>query len=264
MEKKIFLMILFCASILLVSSELQISDLNGNIIISGNPTDFEITENPDNEYLEINVKNCQNNGIIGSPELPKYTKLVNLPDNGNYTVKEIDYDFNEIFLNKKIIFSGWEDNAEPNPDIYNTNNWFPEEIVQIADPVIMRSIRFSQVSVAVVQYNPVLNKIRLLKDINIEFEIDHSITKNPIKNNRNVSTSTFNKIASSKIFGIEPDRSENQGSYLFICPDNCVSALQPLARWKEKLGFKTKIVPKSETGSTFNQIRNYLQYAYDN
>jgi len=264
MGKKIFLMILFCASILLVSSELQISGLNGNIIISGNPTDFEITENPDNEYLEINVKNCQNNGIIGSPELPKYTKLVNLPDNGNYTVKEIDYDFNEISLNKKIIFSGWEDNEEPNQEIYEIDRWIPEEIVFIGDPVIMRSIRFSQVSVAVVQYNPVLNKIRLLKDINIEFEIDHSITKNPIKNNRNVSTSTFNKIASSKIFGIEPDRSENQGSYLFICPDNCVSALQPLARWKEKLGFKTKIVPKSETGSTFNQIRNYLQYAYDN
>jgi len=264
MEKKILLLILICASILLVSNELQISNLNGNIIISGSPADFEITENPDNEYLEIRIKNCSSNGIIGNPELPKYTQLVNLPDNGNYSVKEIDYDFEEISLDKEIIFSGWEDNEEPNQEIYEANRWIPEEIVFIGDPVIMRGIRFSQVSVATVQYNPALNKLRLLKNINIKFEIDHSIRKNPLKNNRSISTSTFNKIASAKIFGIEPDRSENWGTYLFICPDNCVSTLQPLARWKEKLGFKAKIVPKSEAGSTYDQIKNYLQNAYDN
>ncbi len=264
MEKKIFSTILLCASILLFSNELRISNRNGDVVISGNPTGLEIRENQNNEYLEVDIKNCINNSRIGNPELPKFTQLVNLPDNGNYVGREIDYDFEEISLAKKVIYSGWEDNAEPDPDIYKTDSWFPEEIVLISDPVIMRGYRFSQVSIAAVQYNPVRNKLRLLKNINIEFEIDHTITKNPVKDQRNRFSATFNKIVSSKVFGAQPERSGSQGTYLFICPDNCVSTLQPLARWKEKLGFKTRIAPKSEAGSNYNQIKNYIQNAYDN
>ena len=51
--------------------------------------------------------------------------------------------------------------------------------------------------------------------------------------------------------------------YLIITHDNFYSAIQPLAEWKNKKGMKTKIARLSETGSTNNQIRNYIINAYN-
>lgn len=52
--------------------------------------------------------------------------------------------------------------------------------------------------------------------------------------------------------------------YLIICPDNFVSALQPLANWKTKKGVKAMIVPLSVTGSSSSQIKTYILNAYNN
>ncbi|MDA3814209.1 MAG: C25 family cysteine peptidase [Candidatus Cloacimonetes bacterium] len=40
--------------------------------------------------------------------------------------------------------------------------------------------------------------------------------------------------------------------------------MQPLLRWKEKLGFKTKLVLLDDIGTTADEIKIYLQNAYDN
>ena len=39
--------------------------------------------------------------------------------------------------------------------------------------------------------------------------------------------------------------------------------MQPLLRWKEKLGFQTKLVFIDDIGTTANDIKDYLQNAYD-
>jgi hypothetical protein len=51
--------------------------------------------------------------------------------------------------------------------------------------------------------------------------------------------------------------------YLIITHDNYYNALQPLAEWKTRKGFKTKIVTLSDIGSSDSaQIRNYILNAY--
>jgi len=51
--------------------------------------------------------------------------------------------------------------------------------------------------------------------------------------------------------------------YIIICPDNFVSAVQPLADWKTKKGVKAIVVPLSITGSSASQIKSYIQNAYN-
>ncbi|MGC8797283.1 MAG: C25 family cysteine peptidase [candidate division WOR-3 bacterium] len=50
--------------------------------------------------------------------------------------------------------------------------------------------------------------------------------------------------------------------YLIIVPDEFYANILPLARWKERKGFKVWVKKTSETGNQRDQIRSYIQNAY--
>jgi len=112
--------------------------------------------------------------------LPIFSKLINLPENGNFVLEDLRYDYEEIKLEKNIIPVGWEDGVSSNKNYYEENEWFPEKIVRINKPIIMRGCRFAQISISPVKYNPGLQKLRILKNIRAEFKLDRSINENPI------------------------------------------------------------------------------------
>lgn len=51
---------------------------------------------------------------------------------------------------------------------------------------------------------------------------------------------------------------------LIITPNSFVSAIQPLADWKEKKGWTVTVATLSQTGSTAAAIKNYITSAYQN
>lgn len=52
------------------------------------------------------------------------------------------------------------------------------------------------------------------------------------------------------------------GAYLFICPDNAISFIQPLVQWKLRSGHPVRVAGLSETGSTTTSIAAYIANAY--
>ncbi|MEO0019410.1 MAG: C25 family cysteine peptidase [candidate division WOR-3 bacterium] len=52
--------------------------------------------------------------------------------------------------------------------------------------------------------------------------------------------------------------------YLIIVPDDFYDNILPLARWKERKGFKVWVKKTSETGTQRDQIRNFIREAYQN
>ncbi|MCK4695230.1 MAG: hypothetical protein KAT74_05690, partial [Candidatus Cloacimonetes bacterium] len=244
-----------------------------NIELNGDKNSLQITGSfeiekisskyiANDEYTRLEIPDCVNSGRPGEAELPVYTKFVSLPESGNFKAINLKYEFEETDIDKKIIPFGWQDNQNFTENYYNRNQWLPEDIVTISKPNIMRGIRFSQVTIAAVQYNPALNKIRVLKNVNFEFETDHSIPDNPLT--KSTSHKAFTKLSQTRIFGTDTIRDSQEGQYLFISPDNVATILEPLLRWKEKLGYKTKLATLSETGTTNDAIKDYLQNAYDN
>ena len=257
--------LLIILSIIYLNAE--IIELTGdisNLKINGSFEIEEITSRKvgNEKYNILQIPGCVNTGIYGEAELPVYTKLVNLPETGNFIASKIKYDVEEIDLEKKLIPFGWQDNENTDNEFYLRDKWFPQDIVTISRPNIMRGNRFAQITVAAVQYNPFLNKIRVLKNVDIEFNIDRSKNENPLTKTR--YSNSFASIVEKNIYGAEVLRNTDGGQYLFICPDDIVAILQPLLRWKEKLGYKTRVAAISETGSTNDEIKNYLQNAYDN
>jgi hypothetical protein len=252
-------------SIIFLNAEsIELTGDKSNLKINGSFKIEEITSRKvgNKKYNILQIPGCVNTGIYGEAELPVYTKLVSLHETGNFKVHNLQYEFEEIELDKKIIPFGWQDNENTDNEFYLRDKWFPQGIVTISKPNIMRGNRFTQITVAAVQYNPFQNKIRVLKNVDINFNIDHSTNENPLTKKR--YSNSFANIAEKNIYGAEVLRNSGCGQYLFICPDDIAAILQPLLRWKEKLGYKTRVATISETGLTNDEIKNYLQNAYDN
>lgn len=227
-----------------------------HIEISGS---FQIVENsPETinaeQFCSISVLECFNSNVEGY-EIPLYSKLVALPESGNFQLQDIHFEFEEQQLEFKLK-PFLEDKASNS----KRDEWLPKEPVKIGDPQIMRGSRFTQISCAAFQYNPALNMIRILKNIDLKFDIDHSNSKNPLRSEkRNTGFSNLTK----NIIGSSNPSEYSAGNYLFIAPQNCTQTLQPLLRWKEKLGSKTRLAVFEEIGSNENDIRDFLQNAYD-
>lgn len=240
-------------------------DVSGNSIhISGNfeTIDF-IEKNMQNDtFIQLHIKDCISTGKVGEPELPIYTQLIDLPNTGNYVLENISFDEEIIELNNAILPSGFLDEDEMDVVGYQRDEWLPSEIVTISDPNIMGAYRFSQIVVSPIQYNPVQNKLRVIHNLEINLILDETITKNPkIKQSK---INSFSNLAGSIIQENPAIRTEQNGKYLFIIQDNMAYLLDPLLRWKEKLGYKTRVATISETGNSADAIKNFIQNAYDN
>jgi len=251
-------------SIILLSSAIELEISGNSILISGDfkTPDFSIRNTDSEVFIKLNIDECTQSGKVGDPELPVYSKLINLPNQGNYILENISFDEQIIELDNLILPAGFIDENELNSIEYQKDEWLPTEIVTVSSPNIMSAYRFSQIAVSPLQYNPVMNKIRVLKNIEIELILDESDTKNPKLKQSNVNS--FSKIAGSILNEESIVRTEQNGKYLFIIQDDTAPILDPLLRWKEKLGYKTRVATLSETGSSADDIKNFIQSAYDN
>ncbi|MEA2104943.1 MAG: C25 family cysteine peptidase [Candidatus Cloacimonadota bacterium] len=261
----------FIAFVLLVFFIGNLSALN--IEINENQVNFRgnfklekqiIRSGKSEDFLEITISECGSGAVPGKADLPIYSKLFSLPNRGNFVLQNISYDYKEITLDQKIQPFCLEEGINYNEEYYSTDEWFPQELVKIGKPVIMRGYRFSQISISAVQYNPAKNRLRILKNIDADFKIDFSKNVNPILKQSHKISLGFSDFAEKNIMGVQNDRGEISRNYLFICPDACASILQPLVKWKEKLSYHVKVVKLSEAGTTSEEIKAYLQNAYDN
>ncbi|MCF7918964.1 MAG: T9SS type A sorting domain-containing protein [Candidatus Cloacimonetes bacterium] len=221
-------------------------------------TELTITSS---KYCQVMLTDSRQGGLPQKSDIGHYTELLALPETGNWQVTDINYAWDELQLEYPLVNNSLQDNNSES----NANTWLPENIVTISKPVIMRQLRFSQLSVAGMQYNPGLNKIRIIKDLDMQLQLEQNRSVNNKQLSGAAAGSAFSKLAEDNISGYTASREQSNGSYLIICPDipEVVGLMEYLANWKRKLGHETVIATLTETGSTNDQIFNYLQNAYD-
>jgi len=259
---------MLCAGL---SANLSAIDVNytrgtGYISLSG---DFELNKINDINYKNqvfnsLEISDCKVSGQNGYPQIPVYSKLIALPNTGNFSVDNFNFENEIIELNNKIVPFGFEDNLELSSEFSRSEEWYPAKQVVISDPIIMRGIRFAQVSVYPMQYNIAEDRVRILKSVNLDLSVDSSININEKTRETEKPAGSFGRVARSGIIGNEICETDDTGMYLFICPDIAVEEITRLAKWKNRLGHEVKVTPISETGTTNVDIKAYLQDAYDN
>ncbi|MCK5833093.1 T9SS type A sorting domain-containing protein [bacterium] len=288
----IIILILLCATIFSADSfqngrtNLEVTNANENntvFIFESNQPAFSSLMTDQGEFIDIQFENAFKGGEIGSPELPIFRTMVQIPFGSTPRIEVIEFNFEEINLidlgytlpvtprrSPRIKISGYEPPFEINEEIYSRDSYQYRNPVEIIDVATARSYRLALIEIRPVDYNPVRGTIKVAKGLS--FKVIHD--NGDIALTRDIKTRYASKsydalikplIANPEAFmgiGKWLPASSDLG-YLIVTADSYADTSQVLAKWKARKGYSVKVKTVSELGGTANSIRNWILAEYD-
>jgi len=227
--------------------------------------------------LSITIPNGSISLDKAFPQLPRLTAMLMVDPFKNpvFQVKPVQTEI--VDLDARVIPSkgSLTRNIDPNTvpfvygDVYAQDRWYPadNELVALSEPFIMRDIRGVRLLVNPVQYNPVQNKLRIHRRLNISVVGGTGTAINVNRAPQRISRA-FEPIYRSVFANFDKaatrlPRLEENGRLLIITADTFADAMGPFVAWKKKCGIGVSLVKMSEVGKTAVDIKNYIQADYN-
>ncbi len=242
--------------------------LNGfeSEVLTENGVDYQkISYDMEGKFLEV-----------GKPDLPRFSRLIAIPDRGEPNV-QVNVITEEIFTNI-VVYPSQELQSESqtknrsfskDESYYGGSKVFPGILAQTDIPAIMRDLRVVNVTVNPFQYNPAKKELRVITEMEVTVNIDGNRGDNIKITDRPLSHS-YDSMYKAAILNYDDiplrDNLYQDPSYLFIYADEdeVLENLNYLTEWKHAKGYEVNIASTTETGTTLNDIKDYIQNAYDN
>ncbi len=287
MKKIIFLLLTILVVSILNANWISIS--NNEILFEHNSTDkantkvFFTLNGYEEKSITVDNKNYKhitywNEGEFieeGKPALPRFSRLIAIPNSGNPHFEIISYD-RKIVKNIDVYpaqrlqseSQSSDRNFVIDEEFYNGSKIFPAEIVQLGEPAIMRDLRIVRLTINPFQYDPAKRELHIIKNIEVNIETDEKGGINR-KTLEHAPSRSFQSLYQSTVLNYKSieTREENQHpSYLYIYPNDTSveDNLQYLIDWKRQKGFDVYAASTFETGTSHSSIKNFIQDAYDN
>jgi uncharacterized repeat protein (TIGR01451 family) len=222
---------------------------------------------------------------VGKPRLPVIRRLVEIPLGAEVILREVTADDVELDLSDVGLAHPIAPVQPPVPKIpgagenaslvideahYARDEFWPPDLVRVRDIGILRQSRLAMVEIFPVRYNPQRERIRLCSGVQFDLILqggDAVATRAHRRRYTNGFTGRWN--VSDLFIESEPNPrpmdgwSETPVTYLMVVPDEFYEAIKPLADWKRQEGFEVILARISQTGETRDDIKNYIQNAYD-
>ena len=241
------------------------------------------------KFYRIALPNAGVLPIIGQPELPVISRLVQLPAAGGVNLQVISVDTRTVDLNEighgyqlwptqapinKV--PGARENAPFDFDqaAYSSRG-FAGPATHVGPVQVMRGMRFARLSIAPISYDPVANQLKVATRtvVRIDFDqatetvgnISHPVYRSPAF--EALAEGMFINYSASRAATDDPSVPEPPvpGGYLIISAPAFVDNvdLLDLAAWKAEKGYDVTVVSTDDTGTTKEDIQSYIQTAYE-
>jgi hypothetical protein len=217
---------------------------------SSNQIDIKITNDATKNSDGIN-KIVEEFNSTGIPYIYQ-SKLIAIPENGNIQVIVKNYDSLIIPYNQVINIT---------QDEFNNDN-FP--IAYLGQSGIMRDFKIAPLNVRQYFYNKTTKNIICYSKVDVEIEFSEPVTILSSASQISNDWISFyqNSILNFDESSIEPFNLGLPQVYLIIVADDLYNNILPLARWKNLKGWTVTVKRKSEVGTTYTEIKNYIAQAY--
>ena len=244
-----------------------------------NLTGFNLKEIQVNnqDYYIATFPNGASNLEQGMPDVAHTSKSIIIPDNGLMNMQIISSDFVD-YENIDIAPSKGNLNRSVNPedvnfffnDVYMNDSYYPESIVSLGEPYVLRDLRGQSVVFNPFQYNPVERKLRVYTNIVVEV-LNLGVDQRNVISNRvnNKIDNEYKKIYEKHFMNFNNDTRfdylVDQGNMLIISDANFMNTMQPFIDWKNLKGLPTEMVNVSDIGINSDLISQYVEnYYYEN
>ncbi len=228
------------------------------------------------EYFSVDFPTSASLMNAGYPDLPKFSKSIIIPNNKSmkYTVIDSEYiEYQDINIapSKGNILRNINPESVPYTfdSIYNSNEFYPSDLINLGDPYILRDFRGVSVQFNPIKYNPYTKVLRVYKTLIIEVQSDGFDSINVLERNNFVSEldKEFKNIYQNQFLNFESDLRfdylVDQGRMLIISDLAFMDTMQPLVDWKNLKGIPTELVNVSDIGANATAISNYVSNYYN-
>ena len=213
---------------------------------------------------------------LGSPDLPKLSTSIIIPDDKNMELEVLSSDFVE-FENINIAPSKGNFSRLIMPEdvpfefnkTYQVDAFYPSNIAQLNEPYIVRDFRGQVVEFHPIQYNPITKVLRVYTQITVRATSNNEDAINLLDRNTPLDRvdNEFNNIYKSHFINFNNDTRfdylVDHGNMLIISYGDFMDEMQPLVDWKNLKGIPTEMVNVSTIGSNATSITNYVADYYD-
>ena len=234
------------------------------------------------EFDRIDIPGFGRLGEPGKPDVPVLGKMIALPGDGELEVqveklRYIEIENVYIAPAQPPARDDWRsDQYQLDSQLYQQDQYYPSSLGWAEDVKIMRGYPLTIFWISPVQFNPVQRTARIFYEFELvlSFDSDSELVIDP-----RLSSPIFDSLLGSivqnwnmisKISSRQQPQSEQEFDfftgcdYLIITHRIFSAAADSLAMWRKYNGFKTRIAYVEEIGSSAEEIRRYIQSAYDN
>ena len=237
----------------------------------------------DVDFIHLNIEGYGFTTTVGHPQLPLLTKLIEVPFEAGFEVEVVSSKFIDISLTE-LGFNDYIFPAQPsrvksdqtellqfyfNQDIYNTNAFLMNDLVQVEHIGILRGVDIARMIVLPVNYDPVANILRVYDHIELKIRFINGSEERTVEM-KQMMNPFFAGIKKMLLNYQEPVKDNlfqnNTITYIIVSDPMFKVALQPLISWKSRKGFNVVDVytDNPEVGNTALSIKNYLKGFYEN
>jgi len=211
----------------------------------------------------------------GAPDLLKFVSPIIVPDRAKMEVVVTKSSYKE-YTNVLIAPSKGNlyRNIEPEkiPYVYgheySENKFYPEQLVDLGNPYIIRDYRGQAVNFYPFQYNPVTKVLRIYSKIDVKVQaVSMNGGDNPLIKTKAITKvdSEFEKIYKRHFINypsLKYTPLGEQGNMLIISYGSFMSDMQPFINWKKLIGIPTEIIDVATIGNNSTAIKNYVSTYY--
>jgi hypothetical protein len=212
---------------------------------------------------------------VGTPELPNFTRLLAIPATAAVQA-QIEVLESSIIPGLELMPAQGldpEDLAtQQRPAVldapaYARNAFFPERMVQVGEPALLRGLRVVTLQMNPIQYNSVTRETRVAHRFRVTARFEGQDLRNIPARTTPMTRSWANLVRTSIINFDELEETrdlQGLGPYLIVAENNTtlLNLLGPLADWKRRKGHAVTIQTFSP-GANNTTIKSLIQNAYN-
>ena len=223
-------------------------------------------------YIQPKILDAGTNAEPGQPFLPTVSTFYAVEPGKKFLVQTM-IEQTETIENVDILpFDTWENTPAgiiQEGAIYQQNQLFPQSIATISDPIIFRDITMVQVSITPFQYNPATKTLIAIQEMEIQLVENGNTEVMPfIPEKRSREFETLYESLIVNYNSLSRDNIEYQRpSILYVLPNNIgnlFGTVEQLMDWKKRVGYDVHFVSSSNIVNNRNNLKNYIDDAYEN
>ena len=224
----------------------------------------------DTKYNFLNIDGFSKMTQVGAPAVPSHNDIIAIPDNAIAKVIILESKYEEFygFMIHPALKPAHDTYGAPDPEfeidekIYNTDEFFPKNIVEIVNIQKLRGTPLAITQTRPVQFNPVTGKIRVYSKIKYKIEFsgsNKSFNRIATESSLHFTNLLKKSVVNNKFIpdGIKNSNNSKGGKeYIIITHSEYKNAADSLAKLKRQLGYSVEVVSQSEW--TASQVKTAI------